>query len=41
MAKLCVFRNINAAHGNHVHGHTFKKKFTFMGNLSTIWLEIR
>lgn len=33
MAKLCVFRNINAANGKHVHGHTFKIEVHFHGEL--------
>ena len=33
MAKLSVIRTINAAHGKHIHGHTFKIIIHFQGKL--------
>ncbi len=39
MAKLCVIRNINAAHGKHIHGHTFKIEVHFHGKLINNMVE--
>lgn len=33
MAKLCVIRNIDSAHGKHVHGHTFRIEINFVDKL--------
>lgn len=33
MAKLCVIRNIDSAHGKHIHGHTFRIEIYFVGKL--------
>lgn len=33
MAKLCIIRNIDAAHGKNVHGHTFKIEINFVDKL--------
>lgn len=33
MAKLCVIRNIEAAHGKKIHGHTFKIEIKFEDKL--------
>lgn len=33
MARLCVIRNIDSAHGKHIHGHTFKIEINFVDNL--------
>lgn len=33
MARLCVVRNIDSAHGNHIHGHTFKIEINFVDKL--------
>lgn len=29
MARLCIIREINSAHGKHIHGHTFKIEVNF------------
>lgn len=29
MAKLCVIRNIDVAHGKKIHGHTFRIEINF------------
>ncbi len=34
MAKLCIIRNINAAHGKHIHGHTFRIEINFLDKLN-------
>ena len=33
MAKLCIIREINSAHGKHIHGHTFKIVINFQDKL--------
>ena len=33
MAKLCVIKTIDSAHGNHIHGHTFKIEINFKDKL--------
>lgn len=33
MARLCIIRNIDAAHGKHIHGHTFKIEINFKDKL--------
>jgi len=33
MARLCVIRNIDSAHGKHIHGHTFKIEINFVDKL--------
>lgn len=33
MARLCVIRNIDAAHGKHIHGHTFRIEINFKDKL--------
>lgn len=33
MAKLCIIREINSAHGKHIHGHTFKIEINFRDKL--------
>lgn len=33
MAKLCVIRNIDAAHGKKIHGHTFRIEINFKDKL--------
>lgn len=33
MSKLCVIRNIDSAHGKHIHGHTFKIEINFVDKL--------
>ncbi len=33
MARLCVVRNIDSAHGKHIHGHTFKIEINFVDEL--------
>lgn len=33
MARLCVVRNIDSAHGKHIHGHTFKIEINFVDKL--------
>lgn len=33
MAKLCIIREINAAHGKKIHGHTFKIEIHFQDKL--------
>ncbi len=33
MAKLCIIREINSAHGKRIHGHTFKIEIHFTGNV--------
>lgn len=33
MAKLCIIREINSAHGSHIHGHTFRIEIHFQDRL--------
>ena len=33
MARLCVIREINSAHGKHIHGHTFRIEINFVDKL--------
>lgn len=33
MARLCVIRNIDSAHGKNIHGHTFRLEFNFTGEI--------
>ena len=33
MAKLSIIREINSAHGKHIHGHTFKIEINFQDKL--------
>lgn len=33
MAKLCIIRNIDSAHGKHIHGHTFRIEINFVDKL--------
>lgn len=33
MARLCVIRSIDAAHGKKIHGHTFRIEINFKDNL--------
>lgn len=33
MARLCIIRNIDSAHGKHIHGHTFKIEINFVDKL--------
>ncbi len=33
MARLCVIRNIDSAHGKHIHGHTFRIEINFEDKL--------
>lgn len=33
MARLCIVRNIDSAHGKHIHGHTFKIEINFVDKL--------
>lgn len=33
MARLCVIRNIDSAHGKHIHGHTFRIEINFVDKL--------
>lgn len=33
MAKLTIIREINSAHGKHIHGHTFKIEIHFQGEV--------
>lgn len=33
MARLCVIRNIDAAHGKNIHGHTFRIEINFKDKL--------
>lgn len=33
MAKLTIIREINSAHGKHIHGHTFKIEISFKDKL--------
>ena len=33
MAKLCIIRNIDSAHGKNIHGHTFRIEFNFVDKL--------
>ncbi len=33
MARLCVIRNIDSAHGKHIHGHTFRIEINFVDEL--------
>lgn len=33
MARLCVVRNIDSAHGKHIHGHTFRIEINFVDKL--------
>ncbi len=33
MARLCIIRNIDSAHGKHIHGHTFRIEINFVDKL--------
>lgn len=33
MARLCIIRNIDSAHGKNIHGHTFRLEFNFTGKI--------
>lgn len=33
MARLCIIRNIDSAHGNKIHGHTFRIEINFKDKL--------
>lgn len=33
MARLCVIKTINSAHGKNIHGHTFRIEFNFCDKL--------
>lgn len=33
MAKLCIIKEINSAHGKHIHGHTFRIEIHFQDKL--------
>lgn len=33
MARLCIIRTIDAAHGKQIHGHTFKIEINFVDRL--------
>lgn len=33
MARLCLIKNIDAAHGKHIHGHTFRIEINFVDKL--------
>lgn len=33
MARLCVIRNIDSAHGKRIHGHAFKIEINFVDKL--------
>lgn len=33
MARLCIIRNIDSAHGKNIHGHTFRLEFNFIGEV--------
>lgn len=33
MARLCIIREINSAHGKHIHGHTFRIEINFIDKL--------
>ena len=33
MARLCIIRNIDSAHGKHIHGHTFRIEINFVDQL--------
>lgn len=33
MARLCVIRNVDSAHGKHIHGHTFRIEINFVDKL--------
>ena len=33
MARLCVIKTIDSAHGKHVHGHTFRIEINFVAKL--------
>ncbi len=33
MARLCIIRSIDSAHGKHIHGHTFKIEIHFVDQL--------
>ena len=33
MARLCIIREINSAHGKHIHGHTFRIEINFVDKL--------
>ena len=33
MARLCIIREINSAHGKHIHGHTFWIEINFVDKL--------
>ena len=33
MSRLCIIRNIDSAHGKHIHGHTFRIEINFVDQL--------
>ena len=33
MSRLCIIRNIDSAHGKHIHGHTFRIEINFVDKL--------
>lgn len=33
MAKLCIIKNIDSAHGKNIHGHTFRIEINFVNKL--------
>ena len=33
MARLCIIRNIDSAHGKNIHGHTFRIEINFVDKL--------
>ena len=33
MSRLCVIRNVDSAHGKHIHGHTFRIEINFVNKL--------
>lgn len=39
MAKLCIIREINSAHGKKIHGHTFKIEVNFLGKVINDMVE--
>jgi len=39
MARLCIIREINSAHGKKIHGHTFKIEFHFTGKIVNNMVE--
>lgn len=39
MAKLCIIREINSAHGKKIHGHTFKIEVNFSGKVINNMVE--